>query len=134
MPRPPRRIPVNEPARPLTDNPFAALLGGDREASSQPAAPPPAPLAAPAAGAPGFQVARTRKGGLPIFVEKRPGGKVVTIVRNVDGDLASALAALKKRCGAGGAIRDGALEVQGDQRVKVEAYLLEAARIVAATP
>lgn len=134
MPRDPRRIPVDQPFSPLTDNPFATLLGGDAPATPPPAAPPAPPVVRTEPGGPVFQVARTRKGGLPIFVEKRPGGKVVTVVRNVDGDLATALTALKKRCGAGGAIRDGALEVQGDQRVKVEAFLLESARIVAAAP
>jgi translation initiation factor 1 len=128
MPRAPRRIPVSDSTGPLTDNPFASLQGGGAPASAV------AP-AAPARETPGkdaFRVVRTRKGGLPIFVEKRPGGKVVTVVRNVEGDATAALAQLKKRCGAGGVVRDGALEVQGDQRVKVEAFLLESAKIVAA--
>ena len=47
------------------------------------------------------------------------GGKVVTVVRGVDGN-AAALAALGKRlraaCGSGGTVRDGVLEVQGDHR------------------
>lgn len=126
MPRTPPRIPMNDSDSPLTDNPFAGLLGGSPSGTA------PAPAIPPVGEQPNrntFRVARTRKGGLPIFLEKRPGGKVVTVVRNVEGDATAALAALKKRCGAGGVVRDGALEVQGDQRVKVEAFLMESATI-----
>jgi hypothetical protein len=35
-----------------------------------------------------FQVGGTKKGGMPVTVEKRPKGKVVTIVSNVRGDKA----------------------------------------------
>jgi translation initiation factor 1 len=57
---------------------------------------------------------------------KGRGGKTVTLVRGValDGD---ALAALGKRlrtaCGAGGTLRDGVLEIQGDHRERVIALL-----------
>ena len=53
---------------------------------------------------------------------KGRGGKAVTVVRGLPLD-AAALAALGKRlrsaCGAGGAVKDGALEVQGDHRSRV---------------
>jgi translation initiation factor 1 len=57
---------------------------------------------------------------------KGRGGKSVTIVvglpthRTYGADL---LRQLKTHCGAGGALKDGALEIQGDQRDKVQAYL-----------
>jgi translation initiation factor 1 len=59
-----------------------------------------------------------------LAVEKRTKGKVVTIVRGLadEGDhLSEVLSALKSRCGAGGSIQDGELEIQGHQleRVKV---------------
>lgn len=53
---------------------------------------------------------------------KGRGGKAVTVVRGVDLD-ATALAALGKRlrtaCGAGGTVKDGVLEVQGDHCERV---------------
>ena len=57
---------------------------------------------------------------------KGRGGKAVTVVRGLALD-AAALAALGKRlrtaCGTGGAVKDGQLELQGDQRDKVVAWL-----------
>ena len=53
---------------------------------------------------------------------KGRGGKAVTVIRGLDLD-AAALAALGKRlrtaCGAGGAVKEGVLEVQGDHRSRV---------------
>ena len=57
---------------------------------------------------------------------KGRGGKTVTLVRGVNLD-ADALAALGKRlraaCGAGGTLREGVLEIQGDHRERVAALL-----------
>ena len=54
------------------------------------------------------------------------GGKAVTLVRGVPLQ-AEALAALGKRlrahCGAGGTLKDGVLEVQGDHRERVALWL-----------
>ena len=47
------------------------------------------------------------------------GGKVVTVVRGLPERgpaLEARAAALKKLCGAGGAVKDGAVEIQGDHR------------------
>lgn len=53
---------------------------------------------------------------------KGRGGKAVTVIRGLDLD-SVALAALGKRlrtaCGAGGAVKDGVLELQGDHRSRV---------------
>ena len=53
---------------------------------------------------------------------KGRGGKAVTVVRGLPLD-AAALAALGKRlrsaCGAGGAVKHGVLEIQGDHRSRV---------------
>ncbi len=49
-------------------------------------------------------------------IEKRKKGKVVTVVRGLpaDGnDLAGLLTQLKNACGAGGTLKDDAIEVQG---------------------
>ncbi len=57
------------------------------------------------------------------------GGKVVTVVRGVPVD-ALALAMLGKTlrtaCGAGGTVRDGVIEVQGDHCERVIAHLEKA--------
>jgi translation initiation factor 1 len=57
---------------------------------------------------------------------KGRGGKTVTVVRGLALD-AAALAALGKRlrtaCGAGGTVKDGVLELQGDHAERVVAWL-----------
>jgi len=58
---------------------------------------------------------------------KQRHGKAVTVVAGVPGDLAqlTALAQqLRKLCGAGGSLKDGDIELQGDHRAKVEARLV----------
>jgi translation initiation factor 1 len=74
--------------------------------------------AAPLAGGDGVvRISRETKGR---------GGKAVTVIRGVALD-AAALAALGKRlrtaCGAGGTVRDGVLEVQGDHCERVTDWL-----------
>lgn len=106
-----KRIDTAAPRTALTDNPFAKLGGGA-----------PASEAAPVK-APAYRVAKTRKGGWPLSIEKRSGGKIATIIGQVEGDGEALLTALKKRCAAGGVFRDGRIELQGDQREKVERFL-----------
>jgi translation initiation factor 1 len=56
-------------------------------------------------------------------VEKRPRGKVVTVVTNLDPDgnnLPTLLGSLKTACGAGGTLKDGVLEIQGDHLTRVQ--------------
>lgn len=59
-------------------------------------------------------------------VEKRPKGKVVTSVSglSVDGtDLEGLAAKLKARCGSGGTVKEGVIEIQGDHLAKVQEAL-----------
>lgn len=68
------------------------------------------------------QIARIR-------LEKRKNGKWVTTVRDLDptGDhLTQLLTKLKKHCGAGGAIDDNVLEIQGDHVQRITEYLKQA--------
>ncbi len=54
-----------------------------------------------------------------VRVEKRKKGKVVTTVTGLDpvaSDLATLVKTLRNRCGAGGTVRDGSIELQGDHR------------------
>lgn len=69
---------------------------------------------------PSEQTARLR-------VEKRPKGKVVTVVRNLDpegNDLVGLAALLKGRCGTGGTVKDGQIELQGDHIASADAALI----------
>ncbi len=118
-----KRIDTNpEPDAPLTDNPFEALSGempeGLPKGSSSPQ-----PSAADRTPAPPWSVERTRKGGWPVRFEKRAGNKAVTIIDRISGDAKALLTALKKHCGAGGTVREGSIELQGDHRERVQAFL-----------
>lgn len=60
-------------------------------------------------------------------VEKRPKGKVVTVVRNLDPigiDLDALAGTLKAKCGTGGTVKDGQIELQGDHLATAEASLI----------
>jgi translation initiation factor 1 len=58
--------------------------------------------------------------------KKGRGGKTVTVVYDLprNGDFLKDLAArLKRECGTGGAVTDGAIELQGEMRDRVRAIL-----------
>src|SRR5262245_50199100 len=67
-------------------------------------------------------------GGIRISRETaHRGGKTVTVIRGLPAnELESRAAELKRLCGAGGTLRDGAIEIQGDHRDKIVARLREA--------
>jgi translation initiation factor 1 len=54
---------------------------------------------------------------------KGRGGKAVTVVRGIGGDLAALAKQLKAACGTGGTVKDGAIEIQGDHADKLMALL-----------
>lgn len=61
-------------------------------------------------------------------IEKRKKGKVVTVVRGLradENDLPALLGQLKAACGAGGTIKDDALEIQGDHPERVRGLLAD---------
>jgi translation initiation factor 1 len=61
-----------------------------------------------------------------LAIEKRPGRRWVTAVRGLpaaDNDLPSLLALLKAACGAGGAMKDDVIEIQGQQLDRVRSLL-----------
>lgn len=56
------------------------------------------------------------------------GGKAVTLVKNLvlaDDDLKSLAKRLKQACGTGGTVKDGVIEIQGEQREKIAGVLRE---------
>lgn len=76
----------------------------------------PPPTVEPKRIPPESQTARIRR-------EKRAKGKLVTVVSNLDpegNDLPALAAQLKARCGAGGTVKDGRIEIQGDHIAPVE--------------
>ncbi|WP_299943542.1 stress response translation initiation inhibitor YciH [uncultured Microbulbifer sp.] len=53
-------------------------------------------------------------------------GKGVTCVRGLagtDSELKRMLAEMKKRCGCGGTLKDGVIEIQGDKRAEIKTLL-----------
>ena len=52
------------------------------------------------------------------------GGKAVSVVRGLPPrELGAVAKDLKKHCGSGGTVKDGAVEIQGDHREKIAARL-----------
>lgn len=67
-----------------------------------------------------------RGGGIRLRLDRRASGRVVTVVTGLPGGTAQVAALareLKAACGAGGTVKDGALELQGDHRGTVEEAL-----------
>lgn len=63
---------------------------------------------------------------LRIWIEKRPGKRIVTIVRGFIGsneDLKKLAKKLKNICHSGGTQKDGEVIIQGDHRNKIVEYL-----------
>jgi len=75
----------------------------------------------PAAPAPGGK-------GIRLRLDRRASDRVVTVVTGLPGsaaEVAELARALRAACGAGGTVKGGALELQGDHRDRVEAALAE---------
>jgi len=54
---------------------------------------------------------------------KGRGGKTVTVIKGLAGDLKSWKKELQQLCGAGGTVKDDVVEIQGDHRQKIAEYL-----------
>ena len=64
--------------------------------------------------------------GVRLRLERRASDRLATLVSGLPGperQLTALLKELKTACGAGGTLKDGILELQGDHRDKVEAVL-----------
>jgi translation initiation factor 1 len=67
-----------------------------------------------------------RGGGIRLRLDRRASGRVVTVVTGLPGGPAQVAALareLKAACGAGGTVKGGSLELQGDHRDRVEEAL-----------
>lgn len=112
--------------RDLAHNPFDALGGLSLPAGparAQENAPPPGSAAAapPAKNRGRVEIRRTTAGR---------GGKTVTVVSGFVGiglpEKERLAKAMRAACGCGGTVKDGQIEIQGDNREKVSALLTEA--------
>jgi translation initiation factor 1 len=65
---------------------------------------------------------------IKIYSMKRRYGKIVTLIEGIDSgdiDLDDLARKLKTRCAAGGTVKDGKIELQGEHKKKVEQVLRE---------
>jgi translation initiation factor 1 len=79
----------------------------------------PPPVVEPVRAQPASQTARLR-------LDKRTKGKLVTLVTNLDpggNDLPALATLLKAKCGTGGTVKDGVIELQGNHLATAEAAL-----------
>ncbi len=66
--------------------------------------------------------------GIRLRLERRASDRVVTSVSGLPGsaaELTALVRALKSACGAGGTLKDRVVELQGDHRDAVEAFLAD---------
>jgi len=129
---PSKKLPT-EGGRPLGQNPFAALGGavaGTRidpaslPAAAKPVCPStrePAAAASPAKNRGRVDILRSTAGR---------GGKTVTVVQGFVGlglpEKEFLSKKMQRRCGCGGTVKEGRIEIQGDQRDVVAEVLVEA--------
>jgi translation initiation factor 1 len=114
-----KRIPTDG-GNPLVQKPF-------NELSSMGLSPEAAPLEA--VPAPAVKV--KNRGRVDIIRQTAGrGGKTVTVVKNFTGiglpEKERLAKAMQKACGTGGTVKDGQIEIQGDQRAQVARILTEA--------
>jgi translation initiation factor 1 len=110
---------VVQPGVPRDDETRLVYSTGDTSASSKKAKPGPPP---PPKGTPRASGGK----GVRLRLETR-SGRVVTLVLGLVGNeaqLAELARVLRAACSAGGAVREGVIELQGDQREKAQAALL----------
>ena len=87
---------VVPPGAHATPTSSGSAASGGRPAPAVKAGPPPPP----------YSVGGTKKGAMPVSVEKRAKGKVVTVIANLGGDLKTLCTELKHALGTGGLLRD----------------------------
>ena len=107
--------------QPLANNPFAALSGTGLPVAPQGVIQPAAKKEAPAKNRGRVDIKRTTAGR---------GGKTVTLVTGFVGiglpEKESLAKKMRNACGWGGTVKDGEIEIQGDQREKIAQILTDA--------
>jgi translation initiation factor 1 len=118
-----KRIPTVGGAS-LTHNPFAVLSSDGLPPGSDEPPPRPAPPSVVA-------TPKKNRGRVDILrVKAGRGGKTVTVVKNFVGiglpEKEQLAKAMQRACGTGGTVKNGQIEIQGDQRKEVARILTEA--------
>jgi translation initiation factor 1 len=106
----------------LVQSPFANLSSAGLPSAPENPAPSPVAPAKPA---------KKHRGRVDILrVKAGRGGKTVTVVKNFVGiglpEKEQLAKAMQRACGAGGTVKEGQIEIQGDKRVEVARILTEA--------
>ncbi len=125
-----KRIPTDG-GQGLGQNPFAALSGAGLPQNSGGLAAPRVPAAATAAARGGGTKPVKNRGRVDIRRETGGrGGKTVTVVDGFVGiglpEKEQLARKMRAACGCGGTVKDGAIEIQGDQRDTIARILAEA--------
>lgn len=112
--------PIPGDSTPFGHHPFAELSGAGLPAG-------PARSGAPAGAAP----VRRNRGRVDIIRQKAGrGGKLVTVITHFVGiglaEKEELARQMQKSCGTGGTVKEGRIEIQGDQREAVARILSEA--------
>lgn len=115
----------------LGQNPFAALSGAGLP--SVPAASPPSKPPATGTAGGSHAASKPQKNRGRVDVRRETGGRGGKTVTVVDGFVGIGLPEkeqlakkMRAACGCGGTVKDGAIEIQGDQRETVARILTEA--------
>jgi translation initiation factor 1 len=111
---------------PIGQNPFAGL-----SSAGFPAAKQGLPVVSAQRPAAEERPARKNRGRVDIIREKAGrGGKTVTVVKGFIGigqpEKEQLAKAMQRACGTGGTVKEGRIEIQGDQRAEVARLLTEA--------
>jgi translation initiation factor 1 len=118
--RPAEKIPTGG-GQSLGQNPFGALSTAGLSPISQPVPPRATPVAAPVKNRGRVDIIRETAGR---------GGKTVTVVTNFTGiglpEKEQLAKKMQKACGAGGTVKEGRIEIQGDRREIVAKVLTDA--------
>ncbi|MFO1475083.1 MAG: translation initiation factor [Verrucomicrobiota bacterium] len=117
-----KRIPTDGGGS-LTQNPFAALSSEGLPEAPEHLPPDTAPMP--------VKPAKRHRGRVDILrVKAGRGGKTVTVVKNFVGiglpEKEQLARAMQRACGTGGTVKNGQIEIQGDQRAEVARILTEA--------
>jgi len=118
-----KRIPTDG-GQSFGHNPFDALSSEGLRPATETA---PADSATPSEAKP----MKKNRGRVDILrVKAGRGGKTVTVVKNFVGiglpEKEQLAKAMQRACGAGGTVKDGQIEIQGDKREEVARILIEA--------
>lgn len=127
----PTPIATTSTPTPTSSTVWGSLKANSDTSSAAPlstSSPAPTPIELDGVFKPAFTVVGTKKGSLPLQVEKRKH-KTVTTLKNIQGDANALLTELRKALGTGGKIVDETnhteVEIQGDHIKRISMFLCD---------